>query len=90
MSPPVYYEVSTPGDQTAEAVMKIKQLDASIVLCENPGCDRSAVYLFTQTSPQLMCAAFCENHGVGFAKRFELALPTSEDEGAERRVVRRA
>jgi hypothetical protein len=59
--------------------MKIKQLDAGIVLCEDPGCDRSAIYLFIQTNPQLMCAAYCEGHGVPFAERFQLALPPTPE-----------
>jgi hypothetical protein len=63
--------------------MKIKQLDGRIVLCGDPGCDRSAIYLF-QTSPGLMCVAYCESHGVSFAKRLELALAPTSRETSER------
>jgi hypothetical protein len=71
--------------------MNIKQLDRSIVLCENPGCDRPAVYLFTQTTPELMCVAYCESHGVSFAKHLDLDLPPTPQETSERstRVVSR-
>jgi hypothetical protein len=64
-----------PQDLNNEAAMTIKPLDGSVVMCEKPGCDRSAVYLFTQTNPELICVAYCESHGVPFAKRLELALP---------------
>jgi hypothetical protein len=57
--------------------MTIKPLGSSIVLCENPGCARPALYLFIETIPQLLYAAYCEKHGVPLAKRFQLALPAT-------------
>jgi hypothetical protein len=64
--------------------MTIKPLDGRAVLCEDPGCDRPAVYLFTQTSPQLVCAAYCDGHGLRFAERFRLALPATRRATTER------
>jgi hypothetical protein len=64
--------------------MTIKPLDGRAVLCEDPGCDRPAVYLFTQTTPYLMCAAYCDSHGLRFAERFRLSLPATRRVASDR------
>jgi len=55
--------------------MKIKTLDGESVLCEDPGCGKPAVYLFSQTAPVVMYIAYCGAHGLRFAERLRLALP---------------
>jgi hypothetical protein len=64
--------------------MTIKPSNANVVLCEKSGCDRPAAYLFTQTTPELVCVAYCEGHGVPFAKRLEVALPITLQATSER------
>ena len=71
----LYYELLPLRDLSDEAAMNIKPLDGRAVLCEDPGCDRPAVYLFTQTTPTPLCAAYCEFHGPRFAERMRLTLP---------------
>ncbi len=55
--------------------MKIKTLDGQAVLCEDPGCGKPAVYLFSQSSPAVLYTAYCDSHGLRFAERMRLALP---------------
>ncbi len=54
--------------------MTIKPLNGHAVLCEDPGCDKPAVYLFTQSSP-MQIFALCDAHGLRHAERLRLALP---------------
>jgi len=55
--------------------MTIKPLDGSTVLCEDPGCGKPAVYLFSQTHPMVVCVVYCQAHGLQFADRLRVALP---------------
>ena len=55
--------------------MKIKTLDGRSVLCEDPGCGKPAVYLFSQSSPAVLYTAYCDSHGLRFAERLRVALP---------------
>jgi hypothetical protein len=55
--------------------MTIKPLDGHVVLCEDPGCGKPAVYLFTQPSPVMWCAAYCDVHGLRVAEDLRVSLP---------------
>jgi len=55
--------------------MTVKPLDGNTVLCEDPGCGKPAVYLFSQTHPMTVCVVYCQAHGLPFAERLRVALP---------------
>lgn len=58
--------------------MKIKALGGQSVLCEDAGCGKPAVYLFSQTAPVVMYIAYCEAHAVRCAERLRVALPQAQ------------
>ena len=61
--------------------MKIKTLDGSSVLCEDPGCGKPAVYLFSQTYPVVAFSVYCDAHGLRFAEPLRLTLPQTRMTG---------
>jgi hypothetical protein len=63
-----------------------KVLDGATGFCQTEHCGKPAFYLFSASSPDRWCMAFCETHAGKFAERIRLSLRPANEPWTERRT----